>query len=38
MNPTTSGERQMDTFAKSFDAGLYVWQYQANGTWSVFKG
>lgn len=38
MNPSASGEKQMDTFAKSFDAGLYVWQYQANGTWSVFKG
>ncbi len=37
MNPTTSGAKQMDTFAQAFDAGLYVWQYQASGTWSVFK-
>ena len=37
MNPTTSGARQMDAFAQAFDAGVYVWQYQADGTWSIFK-
>lgn len=38
LDPSASGKRQMDTFAESFDSGLYVWQYQIDGTWSVFKG
>lgn len=38
MNPTESGARQMDSFAATFEPGLYAWKYDANAvSWSIYK-
>lgn len=38
LSPSESGARAMDSFAATFDAGVYAWKYStATSSWSIYK-